>query len=404
MASFNYSSFESFKSIGSQMLTDLNTALEGKTTYEKQCELQTRVYGRFTEVWIAYGECCTSKFAQTLFKKINDKTLELTHQLKGMSDRTVVQYSEPKQTAAISSDEQKSDKLELFESKRPELPFSFAGEMPKIQFIEKGEIFHHGCVYAFTNEANREKTIQTLTAAPRQGPNEAHIGCAGFNNFDFVFHKRVKFCLLFDINSNMKIFLDEVIAFIRTSDTRDKFAVAMTAYFNKYTQKASIAADFFAPEQPKLRINNPSTLEKTFKSELENKISWLYSEESYQYVRKMALEDRISVISEDIRTTESFKKVAQFLALNSITVGSLYLSNVYDYMKSKEDKEAFIASTLELVKEDTIIIFSDKSNVKLPQNTCSAKQFAEDSKRYASSDVRFLTKYWSVVRAPSVQN
>jgi hypothetical protein len=90
-------------------------------------------------------------------------------------------------------------------------------------------------------------------------------------------------------------------------------------------------------------------------NELTREGSWLASDGSFQWIKALAMEDKIAAITIDIRDTDRFQKIAKIYRDNSIAVDSLYLSNICHYMGEK-DKAAFASTVHALMQAETIVI------------------------------------------------
>jgi hypothetical protein len=96
----------------------------------------------------------------------------------------------------------------------------------------------------------------------------------------------------------------------------------------------------------------------------------------------MVLKGRITAITADIRTTETFQRITKLLRDNGIVTDSIYISNICCYMYGIKNKQSFTESIKSIVNPETIVvncpITPDTSEEQLPQYTCRALDLQKD--------------------------
>lgn len=194
-------------------------------------------------------------------------------------------------------------------------------------------------VFITTNEVGVEKTTSALSLHEKK-VNVVHVGFSGLHNFDIMVSRRSAYGLICDISPNNKRFVDYSLEVIKSSENRQVFIEKIAEYVenNKYA---------FTCIFSKLK-----ELQKEFSREG----SWLFSDESFAYIKKLASDGKIVAITEDIRNSETFKKVAEIYKRNQIEIDSLYLSNINWCMGSEEDAISFSETVKALIKEGTLVI------------------------------------------------
>jgi hypothetical protein len=93
--------------------------------------------------------------------------------------------------------------------------------------------------------------------------------------------------------------------------------------------------------------------------ELGRKGSWLFSDDSYNYIRKLVIKDYIAIFCEDIKSIDIFKRIGNILNNNNIFIDTLYLTNVKSYMEN-EDKLFYNQTVEYLSNSKTLIIENEK--------------------------------------------
>ncbi len=203
----------------------------------------------------------------------------------------------------------------------------------------------HG-IYLSTNETDLQVTRDFLTATPT--PNQGcHIGCAGWHNFDIMATRMSAYGLILDFNPQNKRLIEATLSVITHSSTREEFATKMGAYLDRGLIK-------FCHKSPPL--NQSLTAKEEMMIEFNREGSWLSKEETYQYIRSLALNDKIAAITEDIRNTRRFVDIPELLNQFGITIDTIYLSNICIFMKDGEDKQAFASTLQTLIDPNTIVI------------------------------------------------
>ena len=94
--------------------------------------------------------------------------------------------------------------------------------------------------------------------------------------------------------------------------------------------------------------------------ELQRKSSWLYSNERYAHIRKLALEDKIALITENICAFEKYNKIFCFLNDNMIQIDTVYVSNISEWMNNDEDRKSFFKTLQFLLRESETILIDGK--------------------------------------------
>lgn len=209
-----------------------------------------------------------------------------------------------------------------------------------------------GAVYIGTNEEGRQETFDCLATSTAK-PNACHIGFSSWFNFDIIVKRKSSRAILIDFNPNTKSFLLETLNCVITSDNRSVFSDKMYNYIKNNEGKFSINCS----EGIEGRVYENS-LEVADEVYCESKIpgNWLNTDEGFNYIKKLASEGKISVITEDIGSHEKFKRISNIIDENGYSIDTLYVSNISKYMSSKESKENFVKSVNHLSGAETKII------------------------------------------------
>ncbi|WP_042279812.1 LIC_10091 family protein [Candidatus Protochlamydia sp. R18] len=203
-------------------------------------------------------------------------------------------------------------------------------------------------IYITTNETNLAATYQRLREAPQANEKQTiHIGCATWHNFDMICERKSTYGLIVDFNPKNAAFIKKTIDIINASNTRKVFKQSMIDYLNSLQEEEKNL--FFHTDQQGLPTDK-------IEQELSREGSWLQSEESYLFIRKLVSEGHLIAITEDITNFEKFAGIRKFLDHNNIAIDTLYLSNICNFMHTDNDKYAFTKSIKSMLQRDTILI------------------------------------------------
>lgn len=203
----------------------------------------------------------------------------------------------------------------------------------------------HG-IYLTTNESGLEETKDFLTKTPQINQG-CHIGCAGWHNFDIMVLRKSAYGLILDFNPENKKLMEETLTILKESTTREIFVEKMGDYLDKKLMK-------FCPKVD--AVKGTLTAKEEMMVEFKREGSWLAKEESYDYIRKLALKDKIAAITEDIRNTKRLAEIPDELNKFGVAVDTIYLSNICIFMNNQKDKAAFTATLEALIHPKAIVI------------------------------------------------
>ncbi|HEY4832297.1 MAG TPA: hypothetical protein VIH61_07040, partial [Waddliaceae bacterium] len=201
-------------------------------------------------------------------------------------------------------------------------------------------------LYITTNEKNLAATDQLLATHPLR-ENTVHIGCASWHNLDIMCKRKSNFGLIVDFNPKNAEFIKKTIEIVQVSESRNVFVSNMIAYLNSLEGKERDI--FFHKDQDGLPTGR---IEK----ELLREGSWLQNQESYEFIKNLASNDKITAITEDIKNHKKFSEIREYLDAHHILVDTVYLSNICNFMKTKGDQESFAKSITHIVDSDTLFI------------------------------------------------
>jgi hypothetical protein len=84
--------------------------------------------------------------------------------------------------------------------------------------------------------------------------------------------------------------------------------------------------------------------------------SWLSSEDSFNHVRALFLEDRIISINLNFSNIENVERIARWAQQNGVVIDTVDISNIFEWNMSENAKK--LVSLARIGKEDTLILSS----------------------------------------------
>lgn len=250
-------------------------------------------------------------------------------------------------------------------------------------------------VYINTNECGVNDTAATLATLPKI-QQSFHVGFSGWHNFDIMAQRHSSGGLVCDINPENALFLHTVLKYVRRYESRDDFINKINRYIEKYCyegqrtnknlksyqkkhcEKSIKFSINVSDEDP--YVDHYSVLEE-INLERKRETSWLYTDSSYAYIRELALNDKIVLITENICAQDTFNAIKNTLLGASIKIDTLYVSNISETIFSKEDRNNFLSTIKCLLTENNTILIDAKllKSYQCPTQRCTSRQELEDT-------------------------
>ena len=205
-----------------------------------------------------------------------------------------------------------------------------------------------GGVYITTNERRVKKVSKILAEIPQN--KGCHIGFSGWHNFEIMALRKSELGIICDFNPKNKEFIDYTLGMLRTCASKIDFLDKIIQFEkNHYSFEVN------------LKFNNLNPKEE-LKAELTRKESWICNNESFEHIQRLAKEDKIAVITQNVCETEIFKRIKNLVTNNSgLQIDTVYLSNICKYMETEESKISFAATVHAIIQSNSIIINCPKS-------------------------------------------
>lgn len=259
------------------------------------------------------------------------------------------------------------------ESSNIGFPYLQTGEKPfaSIGSIEQLDRSHGYPIkpYILTNEVNLKETGRILTIYPNP-KRPFHIGFSCWHNFDLIVARQSCGAIVADISDCVFEFYSETKKCVIRAENRESFVNDMLNSFkdDRYQRK-------YCREKLSFYIDQ---LEK----ELFREESWLSTDEGFNFIKDLYQNNRIVHLRLDIVDTESFFKIKVFLDENSLSLDTLYVTNIADWLiKIGNDErgnvlEKMVQSIMSVASAETLIVHAtDRFTKQIEQHVCLASEF-----------------------------
>jgi len=249
----------------------------------------------------------------------------------------------------------------------------------KLQRFHQSNIKNDLCgVYISTNELGFENVLKNLKQQEhvlRLGQPRCHVGFSGWYNLDLICANEATHGLICDFNPFNKEFIDQTITVLLDRNTHSRFDfVRAMCYYVQEQDKAVLKLVREGKKYHHIITFSPNVhpdvecVESYIEIEmlLKRPNSWLSSDENFMYIQRLAKNNCLLAITLDIRDSDRLASLAKIYRDNEMEIDCLYLSNIYDYMKSGHEKLAFKKSVQVLISKNTHVV-TCFSSLKLPQ-------------------------------------
>jgi hypothetical protein len=196
-----------------------------------------------------------------------------------------------------------------------------------------------------TNEEVYSHTYNYLAITRKYGVPTLHVGVSGLQNLDMIAARRSNFGVLLDINPNMQ----KIMSIVRDI-CRSEPKVSRQEFVSAFINQISTDSELWDDETKKeFQLSN-------FRRKAEESWSWLSSEDSFNHVRALFLEDKITSINLNFSNVEKVERIARRARQNGVAIDTVYISNIFEWNTSENAKK--LVSLARVGQEDTLILSS----------------------------------------------
>lgn len=226
------------------------------------------------------------------------------------------------------------------------------------------EIDNPEFVYSTANEfctRKVRKVLHEVQGVPRGARCAVGVSC--WHNFDIAFSRKSDLVVLMDNNTAVKNFNNLTLQALKCCSSRQEFAQFMlksmqeVSYNQKYDKLKVASFDHSGPLAEQLKI------------ELVREGSWLSADESYGFIRKLVLNDKVPVFRVNLTAirVESddfnpvFGKIRGLVESAGLKIDTLYISNIIDYLSVNnhlKNPHQYARNVRCLTDQHTIVIAS----------------------------------------------
>ncbi|HEU4839180.1 MAG TPA: hypothetical protein VFS88_07205 [Micavibrio sp.] len=223
----------------------------------------------------------------------------------------------------------------------------------KVEYIH-GKAPYAGPIHLAVIGENLERHsmhLQTVSNTPSlQGG--LYAGAAGFVNLSYMAAAKASAGLLFDINTYQTLFWNIVFDKVAKSSTPAAFRKNLSSIIPDIESAA--LRSFKEPLRETFRRNCDYANGALFKGLPAGELShwimtpsrpaglWMHDPALYSHVRALVLNKAIGAITLDISSRKACDEVRKFLDGHDISVRTLYVSNILNFMQSPVRKTDFI--------------------------------------------------------------
>ena len=184
-------------------------------------------------------------------------------------------------------------------------------------------------VYIASNEVIPANVVRTLKS--NTIPRACHLGVSGWYNFDIAVIRGSERIIIVDINPDQVAFMKQTLIAIVNASHRSQFVRGILEYIDRntirYGEPRTNTSKFFDYNLNRMDCNreDPSSV---IYDELNRDGSWLSSDQSYRYIRQLALDDRIAVLTTNVAHVHTFASIIGTIYKYNYELDTVYVSNV----------------------------------------------------------------------------
>lgn len=211
-------------------------------------------------------------------------------------------------------------------------------------------------IYYFSNECGQKETLEKLKSFPSISQG-AYIGFSGLFNFDVIVARKPEIAFICDISPIVLKFFSIVRMCVLKATDRKEFIDILLENLEKRGMFDDSIKDYLPADVPK-----KDALRTYFINQLENENSWLYSDESFMIIKRLYENNKLYHLALNaIDTQDNFRILSNWFAANGYKLDTLYISNIFDWIKKSDSKQSdFVKNMFSIKTKETIIIDARK--------------------------------------------
>ncbi len=210
------------------------------------------------------------------------------------------------------------------------------------------DFLHHP--FVITNERDQEQTLETLSTIPSMG--NVMLGTSCFFNLN-AYVKRVQkqnqpyYLIILDRGSRVKNFWNKVEEVVTTSENRHDATDKIKELIH---QNCELYFSGYPPEGTPESISH--SYQERLQKEIDNDISWLSTDQSFEIVKSMMEEKRFLFKCVNLFNDKQVQNVQNIMKANNLAIDVLYLSNVENSVRVLNRHSQF-ARCVQILRNDS---------------------------------------------------
>lgn len=199
--------------------------------------------------------------------------------------------------------------------------------------------------YVLCNEGNQIEVLNQLANEEKPTQRQrVHMGFSCWFNFDLMAERKSSMGIICDIDPNIIYLLDLFKKTILSSETPKEFTEAL------WTNLGTLEnADFIGTLLDYEGSKDLASFQEAYLNR-----GWLKNQENFDHIKHLYQENKIVHRELDIRNSESFQKIENWLNTQDLRLDTFYDSNIPEWVQSKE--KTLQENVQKVIHEDTHVL------------------------------------------------
>lgn len=263
-------------------------------------------------------------------------------------------------------------------------------------------------VFITTNESKVKNSKKILERWQIEGAEEGHIGVAGWHNYDIAVLTKSSFIIITDISERTIQFHRWTIKNLKEAESKEDFIKKMSAEIASEIEASGLDDlptrrynIMTRDPEGKIMISGEECLTYRDADFWEKKFShldawsgfWTSTVEGFKHIKRLAEEGKIIPLKLNLSDSAKVGLICDELKKNSLTVGTLYLSNVFSWLGEKKKEFEFSQSVRNIGSGNDHLLVIDAVNVQSMKQSIFCFNDPQSGEEYSPS--RFRGNKWS---------
>lgn len=227
--------------------------------------------------------------------------------------------------------------------------------LEQIKTLEELELFTAHSFYGIQGKSifvditaqKSEQALEIMRSLQGKSPENCHVGVASFINFSLGAARKAGRIILLDYDPVVVKFNKIARTLLIESATAQEFKERLVELS---IQDEHISARKFYPIMKSSSSNKDNLVDI-----LNRKSSFLAQEDDFKYIKNLAKENKIHIVSGSIYDTYLISKIASLIG-EKCAVDTVFLSNLYDWNSEQAKRDLLAQNIATLCRDDTKIV------------------------------------------------